>query len=119
MITMEKPYNFSTASTDLYHLLIEVEKYKSFVKSQDNPESSLLSKDIIVGNSLNTFGAEIFQFWLAALKFKDVDKKDFLTFADSVRIPVRNRDLGVDELSWFGHAIFSVWKEAIISKTKL
>lgn len=113
---MSEPYDysrFSNDSADLYKLLLEVEKYKAFIVKQDSVESNLKPTDIVSGNGLSMFGAEIFQFWLAALRAQNTDKAVFLEFAASVKIPVRNRDRGPDGLSWLGCGIYSVWCEAL------
>jgi len=116
---MSEPYDFSkfsSNSADLCKLLIEVEKYKTFIVKQDSVESNLKPTDIVSGNGLSMFGAEIFQFWLAALRAQNTDKAVFLEFAAAVKIPVRNRDLGPDGLSWLGRGIYSVWCEALNQK---
>lgn len=116
---MSEPYDFSkfsNDSADLYKLLLEVEKYKAFIVKQDSVESTLKTKDIISDDSLSMFGAEIFQFWLAALRAQSTDKAVFLEFAAAVSIPVRDRDLGPDGLSWLGQGIYSVWCEALKQK---
>lgn len=116
---MSEPYDcsrFSNDSADLYKMLLEVEKYKAFIAKQDSVESNLTLADIVSGSSLSMFGAEIFQFWLAALRAQSTDKTVFLEFAASVKIPVRNRDLGPAGLSWLGQGIYSVWCEALKHK---
>lgn len=104
---------FSSNSADLCKLLNEVEKYKAFIVKQYSVESNLKPTDIMSGNGLSMFGAEIFQFWLASLRYQSTDKAIFLEFAAAVKIPVRNRDLGPDGLSWLGCGIYSVWCEAL------
>lgn len=116
---MSEPYDysrFSNDSTDLYNVLLEVEKYKAFIAKQDSVESNLTLANIISGSSLSMFGVEIFQFWLAALRAQSTDKAVFLEFAAAVRIGVLNRDLGPDALSWLGRGIYSVWCEALKQK---
>lgn len=116
---MSEPYDYSRFSNDsanLYKVLLEVEKYKAFIAKQESVESNLKLADFISGNSLSMFGAEIFQFWLAALRAQSTDKAVFIKFAAAVSIPVLNRDLGPDGLSWFGRGIYSVWCEALKHK---
>lgn len=113
---MNEVYDFSTfsnKSADLCKLLIEVEKYKAYMAKQHSVEFALKYKDIVSGNSLSMFGSEIFQFWLAAIRVQSVEQASFLKFADDVGIPVRDRDLGPNALSWLGRGIYSVWCEAI------
>ena len=113
---MSEPYDFSkfsNESADLYKLLIEVEKYKAFIAKQHSVESNSKLSDIVSGNSLSMFGAEIFQFWLAALRAQSTDKALFIEFAAAVSVPVRDRDFGPDALSWFGRGIYAIWCEAL------
>lgn len=113
---MTTPYNFSNSSSDLYVLMKEVELFKNYIMKQNDTATALTTIEIIEGNHLSMFGAEIFQFWQAARKFKTADKKDLIAFADSCSIPVRDRDLGIDELSWFGRSLFLLWSESVLTR---
>jgi hypothetical protein len=111
---MTKPYDFWNAGADLYHLLNDVEKYKAYVATQTDTTVFFTANDIISGNGLSMFGAEIFQFWIEARRVGSPDKSEFILFADKAHIPIRDRDLGPDELSWAGRAMYAVWCAALI-----
>jgi hypothetical protein len=111
---MSEPYDFWKAGAVLHQLLIEVEKYKAYVATQTDEKVFFTSKDIISDNNMSMFGAEIFQFWMEARRVGSPDKSEFILFADKAHIPIRDRDLGPDELSWAGRAMYAVWCAALV-----
>ena len=100
-------------ASKLVVLLQQVERYKAYIDKQTEDTNSLTSKDIIKDSTLSVFGAEIFQFWLAARRIRNTEKSAFLEYAASVGIPVRDRDRGPEGLSWFGRSLYDLWLEAV------
>lgn len=106
---------FSASSTDLFHLLQEVDKYKNYVSNQTDERIFFKPNDILKDGSMTLFGTEIFQFWASALFHRTTDKSVFIEFSKSIGFPVRDYDNEPDGLSWFGRAAYAVWCEAIQS----
>jgi len=104
---------FTASGVDLYQLLQEVDKYKAYLSKQTDERVAFTSKDIIKDGSMTLFGAEIFQFWVAALRIRSTEKAVFIEFAKSIGIPVRDYDNEPDGLSYLGRNIYAVWCEAI------
>lgn len=107
--------DFFNKCVEMQTLFTEIDKYKAYILRQTDETVSLTKKEIFSGDNVSLFGVEIFQFWLEAVKVKNEDKSVFLSFADSVGVPVRDRDRGEDGLSWLGRSIYDLWCEAVHS----
>lgn len=104
---------FTASGVDLYQLLQEVDKYKAYISKQPDDPFNFTPSFIIKDGSMTLFGAEIFQFWLGALRNRSTEKSVFIEFAESIGLPVRDRDRGPEGLSCFGGNCYAVWCEAI------
>ena len=104
---------FTASGVDLYQLLQEVDKYKAYISKKTYDQFGFQSEDIIKDGSMTLFGAEIFQYWLGALRSRSTEKSVFIEFSASIGLPVRDRDRGPEGLSCLGSDCYGVWCEAI------
>lgn len=106
-------YNsFSKSSLETLHILLESEKFKTYLLNLNTKaiDISHMFKD----NNFSLFEAEIFQFWLQAKNYDNIEKEDFISYAKEVSIPVINHDK--KDLSCFGEDLFNIWSESIKQK---
>jgi len=109
---MDNFNNFSKSSRETLYILLESEKFKTYILKFDN--KSLTINEIFKNNNFTLFGAEIFQFWLQAKKYDIIEKQAFVDYAKEISIPVINHDK--EDLSCFGEDLFSIWSESIKQK---
>lgn len=104
-------YNsFSKSSLETLHIILESEKFKAYLLNTKSIDISNMFKD----NNFSLFEAEIFQFWLQAKNYDNIEKQAFINYAKEVSIPVINHDK--KDLSCFGEDLFSIWSESIKQK---
>lgn len=104
-------YNsFSKSSLETLHIILESEKFKTYLLNTKSIDISNMFKN----NIFSLFEAEIFQFWLQAKNYDNIEKEDFIDYAKEVSIPVINHDK--KDLSCFGEDLFNIWSESIKQK---